>query len=161
MTAQRHTADTITDDALDKLYAELQRADRLASDRADRIANLRDRWASSRERLAEQEDETMRQHDRARSAETERDGAYRERAQLVAHLAALHPSHIGPTDPTCPDWAVVIVETPAGQMSWHIAPRDMDLFRHVPTTTDERAWDGHTTDEKYERLRQLLAAATA
>ncbi|MFE2021328.1 hypothetical protein ACFW9O_25100 [Streptomyces sp. NPDC059499] len=91
--------------------------------------------------------------------EAERDGVYRERAHLVALLAALHPSHIGHTDPDTPDWAVVIVETPAGQMSWHIAPRDMDLFTHVqPTNRVSPGWDGHTTDEKYERVRQLIAS---
>lgn len=83
------------------------------------------------------------------------DSVYRERAHLVAHLAALYPSHIGPNDPTAPDWAVLTVEAPTGQMSWHIAPSDMDLFEHVPTTTAERDWDGHSTEEKYARLRAL------
>lgn len=87
------------------------------------------------------------------------DATYRERAHLVAHLAALHPSHIGRTDPTTPDWAVVTVETPAGQMTWHIAERDIDLFTHVqPTNRICRGWDGHTTDEKYARMRDLTEA---
>ncbi|MFF2964274.1 coiled-coil domain-containing protein [Streptomyces sp. NPDC057963] len=84
---------------------------------------------------------------------------YRERAHLVAHLAALHPSHIGCTDPCSPDWPIVIIETPAGQMSWHIWLRDMDLFVHVPPTNPRSStWDGHTTDEKYQRLRDLTEA---
>ncbi|MFD8820812.1 hypothetical protein ACFV1C_00335 [Streptomyces sp. NPDC059605] len=88
------------------------------------------------------------------------DATYRERAHLVAHLAALHPSHIGHTDPAAPDWAVVTIETPAGQMTWHIADRDMDLFTHVqPTNRICRGWDGHTTDEKYQRMRDLTKAA--
>lgn len=88
------------------------------------------------------------------------DAAYRERAHLVAYLAALHPSHIGHTDPNAPGWAVVTVEAPGGQMSWHIAERDMDLFTHVePTNRICRGWDGHTADEKYERLRRLTAKA--
>ncbi|MEW1630791.1 hypothetical protein AB0387_25955 [Streptomyces sp. NPDC089173] len=88
------------------------------------------------------------------------DAVYRERAHLVALLAALHPSYIGRTDPSAPDWAVVIIETPAGQMSWHIAPRDMDLFTHVqPVNRICRGWDGHTTDEKYQRMRDLTEAA--
>lgn len=87
---------------------------------------------------------------------TERDRAYRERAHLVAHLASLYPSQIGYTDPSSPDWAVVIVEAPTGQMSWHIAPDDMELFEHVERTNGlVLPWDGHTTDQKYERLRQL------
>ncbi|MFF4661979.1 hypothetical protein [Streptomyces sp. NPDC001282] len=88
------------------------------------------------------------------------DATYRERAHLVAHLAALHPSHIGHTDPNLPDWAVVTIETPAGQMTWHIAERDMDLFTRVqPTNRICRGWDGHTTDEKYQRMRDLTKAA--
>ncbi|WP_406501545.1 hypothetical protein OHA04_27400 [Streptomyces sp. NBC_01590] len=88
------------------------------------------------------------------------DALYRERAHLVALLAALHPSHIGHTDPNLPDWAVVTVETPAGQMTWHIAERDMDLFTHVqPTNRIYRGWDGHTTKEKYARMRDLTEAA--
>lgn len=79
---------------------------------------------------------------------------YRERAYLVAHLAALYPSTIGVTDPSEPDWAVVIVNGPGGQMSWHIARDDLKLFEHVPWD-NEAAWDGHTTEEKYERLRAL------
>ncbi|MFD7615813.1 hypothetical protein [Streptomyces sp. NPDC059802] len=94
------------------------------------------------------------------AAEAALDATYRERAHLVALLAALHPSHIGHTDPNAPEWAVVTVETPAGQMTWHIAERDMDLFSHVqPTNRICRGWDGHTTKEKYQRLRDLTEAA--
>ena len=93
----------------------------------------------------------------AHKAETERDGAYRERAHLVALLAAQYPSHIGHTDPSAPDWAVVTVELPTGQACWHVAPADMDLFGHVePTPRYARGWDGHTTDEKYERIAALV-----
>lgn len=85
------------------------------------------------------------------------DGVYRERAHLVAHLATIYPSTIGYHDPTEPDWAVVIVDTPSGQMSWHVAPDDMDLFRHVHRS-EINTWDGHSTDEKYERLRRLIGS---
>lgn len=83
------------------------------------------------------------------------DSVYRERANLVAHLATIHPSTIGYHDPAEPEWAVVIVDTPAGQMSWHVAPDDMDLFRHV-TRSEINTWDGHSTEEKYRRLRLLI-----
>lgn len=36
------------------------------------------------------------------------------------------------------------------QACWHINPDDLDLFSHVPEGL--QTWDGHTTDEKYERL---------
>lgn len=83
------------------------------------------------------------------------DSVYRERAHLVAYLTSEHPSTIGYTDPAEPDWAVVTIETPQGQMSWHVAPDDMDLFGHVPREAPKRPWDGHSTEEKYARLRRL------
>lgn len=84
--------------------------------------------------------------------------AYRERAHLVALLARHYPSHIGANDPSAPDWAVITLELPTGQACWHIAPADMDLFAHVqPTPHYARGWDGHTTEEKYRRIRELVA----
>lgn len=88
------------------------------------------------------------------------DSVYRERAHLVALMATAYPSHIGATDPAEPDWKVVVIDTPAGQMSWHISPDDLDLFRHVrPTRPDDAPWDGHSTDEKYARVRRLIGQA--
>ncbi|MEU5442778.1 MULTISPECIES: WDGH domain-containing protein [Streptomyces] len=78
------------------------------------------------------------------------DPVYRERAHLVAHLAAAYPSSIGYADPSEPEWAVVVVNLPTGQVTWHVAPSDMDLFEHVHRGAE--GWDGHTTEEKYARL---------
>lgn len=83
---------------------------------------------------------------------------YRERAYLVAHLAAVYPSHIG-TDPAEPDWPVVYVEAGAGQLSWHISAADLPLFAHVPR--GEAGWDGHTTAQKYGRLDNLTRTLAA
>jgi hypothetical protein len=92
----------------------------------------------------------------ARLAEVtaERDKAYRERAHLVAHLAACHPAQWADEGS---DWPIVYVQTPAGQMSWHIARTDQDLFEHVRPIGDGTApqWDGHTTEVKYARLAEL------
>lgn len=88
------------------------------------------------------------------------DEAYTERAHFVALLAGVYPSHIGYSDPSAPEYAVVLIEAPTGQMSWHIAPGDLHLFRHVqPTTSISRPWDGHTTAEKYARIRRLTEIA--
>jgi hypothetical protein len=84
---------------------------------------------------------------------------YRERAHLIAHLAAMYPSAIG-TDPAEPDWPVVYIALPTGQVSWHIDKSDMDLFAAIPVGTAP-AWDGHSTEEKHRRLdewTQRLAA---
>jgi hypothetical protein len=86
------------------------------------------------------------------------DAAYRERAHLVALLAAWQTSHIGRTDPTAPDWSVVTIELPTGQACWHIADDDLDLFRHVrPTPRNAPGWDGHSTEEKYRRVDEFAA----
>jgi hypothetical protein len=42
-------------------------------------------------------------------------------------------------DPAEPDWPVVYIELPTGQISWHMP-------RHG------RPWDGHTTEQKFERI---------
>ena len=86
------------------------------------------------------------------------DSVYRERAHLVAHLAALYPSVlVYGADPNEPEWPVIYVTLPTGQASWHLSPDDLDLFHHVPTGT--QAWDGHDTAEKYARLDKATAVA--
>lgn len=91
-------------------------------------------------------------------------GAYRERARLVAHLAAAYPDGavLAFSDPDTPGWAVLTIETPAGQMSWHISPDDLDLFpenlaARVHAEDPRAKWDGHDTPTKYERLTELTA----
>lgn len=91
----------------------------------------------------------------------EQTSVYRERAHLVAYLASLYPSVIAYSDPQEPDWPVIYLTTPAGQLSWHLSGDDLDLFEHVPVVEpdDWRAkWDGHTTEQKYERLATLVPA---
>lgn len=91
------------------------------------------------------------------TAQQELANVYRERAHLVALLAALYPASIGRTDPDTPDWPVVTLDTPAGQMSWHIAPDDVELFHHLDPDAGQFGWDGHSTEEKYARVRELTA----
>ncbi|WP_202237015.1 hypothetical protein [Actinacidiphila reveromycinica] len=109
------------------------------------------------ERTMEKWDSDLLAATRSARARVEEAGAqliavYRERAHLVAHLAAILPSTMA-DDPSDPDWRIVYLDTPSGQWSWHIAQRDLDLFAHVPD--GEATWDGHTTDEKYQRVRDL------
>lgn len=93
---------------------------------------------------------------RAQLAEVtaERNKAYRERAELVAFVVACYPSEIRDT---AEDWPVVFVDTPRGQLSWHLSRDDLDLFGHVPqmAASAEEKWDGHTTEQKYDRLNGL------
>jgi hypothetical protein len=82
----------------------------------------------------------------------------RERAQVVAFLTSVYPSAIAYNDPEWPEFPVLYVASPAGQLSWHLSEDDLDLFAHVPVVdpTDRAViWDRHTTEQKYDRLAQL------
>lgn len=96
-----------------------------------------------------------------------KNGAYTERNLCVALIAKLvHDSSLEedtdvwlglhPAEDT--DWEadwrniVFIDGLGVGQMSWHIHDSELPLFAFLPRRPD-LAWDGHTTEEKYERLR--------
>src|SRR5947209_10309978 len=51
-------------------------------------------------------------------------------------------------DPAEPEWPVAMIELPTGQVSWH-------LPQHA------RAWDGHTTEQKYERISRFADLVVA
>ncbi|MEU0018014.1 hypothetical protein ABZ173_10125 [Streptomyces rochei] len=97
-----------------------------------------------------------------RAVEAERDGAYRERAHLVALLAALTDDAVisYARDVEEPGWQIVYLTLGGHQATWHISPRDAGLFAHVERVDveDPRAqWDGHTTEQKYERIAAWTA----
>lgn len=89
-----------------------------------------------------------------------KDGAYRERDQLVAALSRLFPAllerHQPDPDPNWEsDWMwIVFIDTPAGQCSWHIHDSELSLFDHLSRNLGCK-WDGHSTEEKYERLTHI------
>lgn len=136
----RKTASTITDTELDALYNDLDRYE---------------------EDLGEMNEAAVDNARYTASVEAERDGAYRERAHLVAWLAALHPAVIAPAPDVDEDgWQILYLRIGGKQASWHIAPRDADLFDHVghvPINDRRAQWDGHTTEEKYAHIGQHAA----
>lgn len=77
---------------------------------------------------------------------------YTERAHLVAFVASLYPSSLERTDPSPGFEWVLYVDTPQGQLSWHIADEDLSLFPHV-TREAGRTWDG--TADTYTHLQRL------
>ena len=93
-----------------------------------------------------------------------KDQAYTERNKLVAYLSTLrnsgilnaylarHPENDLEWDD---DWRwIVAFDTSEGQMSWHIHNSEFPLFRHLKVIKNY-AWDGHTTEEKYNRLKAI------
>lgn len=76
---------------------------------------------------------------------------YSERAELVAYLTRHHEWHWSYDEKT-PEWPIICIHTREGQMSWHISQDDAHLFGAATTHND---WDGHSSEEKYDRLRRL------
>lgn len=85
--------------------------------------------------------------------------AYDERNQLVAYLADCYPSSVEQHPEADTDWeddwrTVIYIDSPMGQLSWHVHDSQRPYFDHVPRLRG-RFWDGHTTEEKYRRLRDI------
>jgi hypothetical protein len=84
--------------------------------------------------------------------------AYAERNQLVAFLSHCYPSHLMRHDYNDATWDrdwvwIVCINSPKGQMTWHIHKDELPLFDHLQQRNND--WDGHSTEEKYARLSML------
>lgn len=81
----------------------------------------------------------------ARQADEVKDYELRNKAVLTA-MALCQTMNIPAgirMDPSEPEWPVVYIELPTGQISYHIP--------QFPTP-----WDNHTTEEKNERLESFI-----
>lgn len=93
-------------------------------------------------------------HETCRDRTAALDAVYAERNQVVLALAAAVDADgydVGTaTDPEAPGWVVLLIDGPGGQVSWHFRPED------IPPGIPEYPgkWDGHTSEEKYARLKQ-------
>jgi len=91
-----------------------------------------------------------------------KDSAYHERDRLVAALSKCFPSFLArhpAGDAWEDDWRnIVFVMMPTGQASWHIHDSELPLFSHLLMTSSIQ-WDGHTTEEKYQRLEALQSGS--
>lgn len=86
-------------------------------------------------------------------AKRDKDQAYEERNRLVALLAKTAPSGIATTniEGWNPEWhGAVYIDFPWGQASWHFHDSQRHLFDNIPPYDGE--WDGHTTEEKYQKI---------
>ncbi len=57
------------------------------------------------------------------------------------------------TDTETPDWRLLYVETPAGQVSWHLPA---SMLEQTTLPTHSLPWDGHDVAEKRRRLGEWL-----
>ena len=111
-----------------------------------------DKINTSSERVKKREKVNM-SDDLVEKLETARDAVYTERNRLVAFIASIYPSGVKKT--AIPGWDeawhnCVYIDLPVGQASWHYHNDEAHLFAHLPPYESE--WDGHTTEEKYERI---------
>lgn len=104
--------------------------------------------------------------------EKSKNNAYWERNQLVAALSKVLPAYLSKHPDQDQEWeddwrTIVVIEIPGHlstdfdgqdqmrdyQLTWHIHDHDIPMFDHLEYA--EQLWDGHTTEEKYRRLRTL------
>lgn len=80
---------------------------------------------------------------------------YAERASVATALARCARAQGCPVgfavDPKEPAWPVLFIELPTGQVSWHFSEADRHLLAS-DIGEYHGQWDGHTTEEKYDRL---------
>lgn len=82
--------------------------------------------------------------------------AYYDRNQAVMALARLAEKlgwEVGlKTDPAEPDWPVLMIDLPTGQVGYHL-PKG-EIVGEWPEYTKE--WDGHSLEDKRQRIGELL-----
>ena len=94
---------------------------------------------------------------REEALEKAKNGAYSERNKLVAALSKIFPASLERHEGEVweDDWRwVVFIDLPTGQVSWHLHDSELRQFDHLPNKCG-RKWDGHTNEQKYERLAAL------
>lgn len=131
------------------------------ADSADRPADRLHRLGKD---LATSRAQTARWQRHADGYARERDSVERERAHLLAWLAALHPSSavVSQAPAQAPDGAAGgqhFLSLMAGgrTLSWVLAPRDAPLFQHVRRAkeTDMRVWrDAREIEAQYAHIHR-------
>lgn len=89
------------------------------------------------------------------------DAVYAERNLCVALIARMaqmqgYPVLLRMNDE--PGWHIVFITLPTGQVSWHFQDSELPLFQGYPVAWYNvgSEWDGHTTEEKYERVKKFI-----
>lgn len=74
------------------------------------------------------------------------DEAFNERNMLALMMADRY--YIDPEN----NWKVLVLFTPKGQLTFHVPP-DFETYNLRKV---EPCWDGHTTEEKWDRVKEYL-----
>ena len=98
--------------------------------------------------------------DQVAKAVEAKNNAYWERNQLVAYIASQYEAHMVRHPEDDKEWEddwrwIICVHTPQGQLSWHIHDDEVPYFGWLEVEPDGDHWDGHTTEEKYDRITEL------
>lgn len=103
----------------------------------------------------------MTEAEQIASLTQQKDQAYQERDKclvLMAKMAQELGLNVGiglhvdePGQEWESDWRnILFIDLPAGQVSWHIHNSEAHWFYFVGSYC--KPWDGHTTEEKYQRV---------
>ena len=89
-----------------------------------------------------------------------KDNAYAERDKCIALIARMAIAlglevGLGRHKESDTNWEddwrnIVFVNLPSGQVSWHIHDSELPMFEFLLVYKGQ--WDGHTTEEKYQRV---------
>ena len=79
--------------------------------------------------------------------------AYFDRNQAVMAFAAVCMGYAFPVGiKDDPEWPILFIKLPQGQVSWHIPKAE--LIGDWPAFEGE--WDGHTLEQKRERITEFI-----
>ncbi len=114
-------------------------------------------WRDDAAPLLDEAVRLMSRPDESAQLRQQKDAAYTERDRLVHALTKVFPSYLCRHDDADKEWDadwrwIVVVDLPTGQASWHIHDSERPWF---DLEILENSWDGHTTEEKYQRLFDL------
>lgn len=84
---------------------------------------------------------------------TERNIAVGMAVSMAVKLGYDINNHVDPGDP---DWVVVFIGLPTGQVSWHISRKEYKAYfpDYIPVA-GRNPWDGHSTETKNARIQEF------
>jgi hypothetical protein len=91
---------------------------------------------------------------------SDKEQSYWERNQLVAYLSQTFESWLEKHPSEDKEWEndfrnIVFIHFHEGLFSWHIHDSEMKYFSHL-RFREGNSWDGSTTEEKYDCLRNKM-----